>query len=101
MRTSTRNAIKRRRHFRYQSSDKVLETEERRSILPPGLVPQAKADYDKAIDDYNEAAKIDPSDTRIFRQRARGLREHGEARFGGRGSRPRQARYGRGFDRTR
>jgi len=31
---------------------------------------QAKADYDKAIDDYNEAAKIDSSDMRIFRQRA-------------------------------
>jgi tetratricopeptide (TPR) repeat protein len=31
---------------------------------------QAKADYDKAIDDYNEAAKINSSDMRIFRQRA-------------------------------
>lgn len=31
---------------------------------------QAKADYDHAIEDYDEAAKLDPSDERIFRQRA-------------------------------
>ena len=31
---------------------------------------QAKADYGKAIEDLNEAAKLDPSDMRIFRERA-------------------------------
>ena len=31
---------------------------------------QAKADYDMAIEDFNEAAKLDPSDMRIFQQRA-------------------------------
>ena len=35
-----------------------------------GWYYEAKADYGKAIDDYNEAAKLDPSDTRIFQQRA-------------------------------
>jgi tetratricopeptide (TPR) repeat protein/membrane protease YdiL (CAAX protease family) len=35
-----------------------------------GWYYEANADYDKAIDDYNEAAKLDSSDTRIFRQRA-------------------------------
>jgi tetratricopeptide (TPR) repeat protein/membrane protease YdiL (CAAX protease family) len=34
---------------------------------------QEKADYDHAIEDYSEAAKLDPSDVRIFRQRAEAL----------------------------
>lgn len=35
-----------------------------------GWYYEAKADYGKAIEDLNEAAKLDPSDMRIFRERA-------------------------------
>jgi tetratricopeptide (TPR) repeat protein len=35
-----------------------------------GWYYEANADYGKAIEDYDEAAKLDPSDTRIFQQRA-------------------------------
>jgi tetratricopeptide (TPR) repeat protein len=35
-----------------------------------GYIYSEKKDYDHAIEDFNEAAKLDPSDDRIFEQRA-------------------------------
>jgi len=42
-----------------------------------GYAYQEKADYDHAIEDYREAAKLDPSDVRIFRQRYEALTHKG------------------------
>ncbi len=38
-----------------------------------GYIYSEKKDYDHAIEDFNEAAKLDPSDDRIFQQRAEAL----------------------------
>ena len=43
-----------------------------------GWYYEAKADYGKAIEDYNEAAKLDPSDIANFPAKGRGLRAHGK-----------------------
>lgn len=38
-----------------------------------GYIYKEKKDYDHALEDFNEAARLDPSDDRIFQQRAEAL----------------------------